>query len=245
MLKMLPKEDTLSDPKIRIINSALEEFTLKGFFGARTNQIAKNAKVNKAMIYYYFNSKEELYKRSLEYIFESKNNQPMLELLSHELNNNIEKFCFVIHMIVKIHFQYYDRTMKKLLHWQQVEDNSHVLYALVEKFIHPQFEKIKEIVTDGIKGKEFKKMNPSVPIYLMLNSIVHYHEMETFFEGSVLYKDLYFGNKMEKMEKMKNVLIDFILMPMLRDSEDIKHCNKKKIENLVKKFDDMMINKIK
>lgn len=49
----------------------MTEFSLKGFGGARMDTIAKNAGVNKAMIFYYFSSKKELYKIIVQQAFTS------------------------------------------------------------------------------------------------------------------------------------------------------------------------------
>jgi len=50
-----------SSPEDRILAAATEEFAANGFFGARTQAIADAAGVNKAMLHYYFRSKENLY----------------------------------------------------------------------------------------------------------------------------------------------------------------------------------------
>jgi len=50
-----------SNSKEMIVQTALVEFAQYGLSGARVDRIARNAKVNKAMIYYYFSSKEHLY----------------------------------------------------------------------------------------------------------------------------------------------------------------------------------------
>jgi len=50
----------------RILEAALTEFAAHGLAGARTEQIAGAAGVNKALIYYYFESKEKLYAATLE-----------------------------------------------------------------------------------------------------------------------------------------------------------------------------------
>lgn len=44
----------------RILDAAAREFASAGFDGARVDEIARKAGVNKALIYYYFKSKEEL-----------------------------------------------------------------------------------------------------------------------------------------------------------------------------------------
>ncbi len=53
----------------KILNAAAEEFIEYGFYGARTQRIANKAKVNKAMLHYYFSSKENIYKEVLKTVF--------------------------------------------------------------------------------------------------------------------------------------------------------------------------------
>jgi AcrR family transcriptional regulator len=50
-----------SSPEERILAAAVEEFAANGFYGARTQAIADAAGVNKAMLHYYFRTKENLY----------------------------------------------------------------------------------------------------------------------------------------------------------------------------------------
>jgi len=52
----------------RILDAALSEFAASGLAGARTEQIAAAAGVNKALLYYYFESKEKLYAAALEMV---------------------------------------------------------------------------------------------------------------------------------------------------------------------------------
>jgi len=55
--------------KKSILVAAEEEFAAKGFFGARVDEIAENAKINKRMIYAYFTDKEGLYKQVLFQVY--------------------------------------------------------------------------------------------------------------------------------------------------------------------------------
>jgi len=47
--------------KVVILDAALKEFAERGLAGARMDEIAKIAAVNKALLYYYFKSKEQLF----------------------------------------------------------------------------------------------------------------------------------------------------------------------------------------
>ncbi len=49
-----------AETRSRILDAALSEFAANGLAGARTEQIAVAAGVNKALLYYYFESKEKM-----------------------------------------------------------------------------------------------------------------------------------------------------------------------------------------
>ena len=53
--------DQAEDARTRILEAALREFSANGLAGARTERIAEGAGVNKALLYYYFRSKDALY----------------------------------------------------------------------------------------------------------------------------------------------------------------------------------------
>jgi len=60
--------DRSAETRARILDAALSEFAVHGLAGARTEQIASAAGVNKALLYYYFESKEKLYTAALEMV---------------------------------------------------------------------------------------------------------------------------------------------------------------------------------
>src|SRR5579864_2404581 len=53
----------------RILRAAEENFAERGLAGARIGAIARAARVNKALLYYYFSSKEELHRFTLTTLF--------------------------------------------------------------------------------------------------------------------------------------------------------------------------------
>ena len=60
--------DRSTETRSRILDAALREFAAHGLAGARTERIAEAASVNKALLYYYFSSKEQLYLAAVEMI---------------------------------------------------------------------------------------------------------------------------------------------------------------------------------
>lgn len=53
----------------RILAAAERIFAARGLAGARTEEIARAARVNKAMLYYYFESKDQLYRAVFDNLF--------------------------------------------------------------------------------------------------------------------------------------------------------------------------------
>src|ERR1700675_3902062 len=57
------------ESRAAILQAAAKEFAEHGIAGARTDAIAREARVNKALLYYYFKNKETLYGAVLEEAF--------------------------------------------------------------------------------------------------------------------------------------------------------------------------------
>ena len=54
-----------NDRAVRIVAAAREEFSRRGFAGARVDQIARRAGVNKQLLFYYYHSKRGLFQAVL------------------------------------------------------------------------------------------------------------------------------------------------------------------------------------
>ena len=75
MYSVMSKEDTRN----HILDTAIEQFWRKSYHGVNMNELSKAANVNKATVYQYFSSKEELVvaavaraaQRSEEYVYQS------------------------------------------------------------------------------------------------------------------------------------------------------------------------------
>jgi TetR/AcrR family transcriptional regulator len=75
--------DRSAETRAKILESALREFSTLGFAGARMDQIAAAAGVNKALLYYHFDSKENLYSAAVEMISAKIRDRSMAVFLSN------------------------------------------------------------------------------------------------------------------------------------------------------------------
>jgi TetR/AcrR family transcriptional regulator len=60
-----------SGSRDRLFAAAAREFAARGFAGANVDRIARAARVNKAMVYYHFRSKADLYREILRDMFDA------------------------------------------------------------------------------------------------------------------------------------------------------------------------------
>ena len=84
-----------------ILDAAIVAFSTYGFGGARVDKIAESAKVNKAMLYHYFGSKEDLYLAALKEIYSE------IRRAEAELDLDMDDPTAAIAGLVAFTFRYY------------------------------------------------------------------------------------------------------------------------------------------
>lgn len=148
-----------------ILNAAKEIFIKKGYSGARMQEIADAAGINKAMLHYYFRSKDKLFQVILE--------QSMGQLIpkvarSFEKEGSVtEKFEFLI--------TNYVQTIREnphlpifILH-ELSQNRTEFLLRLKENISHfPNFQLFFQQITEEIQSGKIRQFDP---IHLLLNII--------------------------------------------------------------------------
>lgn len=90
------------EKKKRIIHAALKEFAKKGYEQASTNRIVKEAGIGKGMLFYYFDTKENLFNYLLNYCLDILGRH-YLSLIPEDSPDFIEKLAG----ISKLKFKFY------------------------------------------------------------------------------------------------------------------------------------------
>jgi len=65
----MAESEAYTETEEQVFEAALEVFSCKGKDGARMQEIADRAGINKAMLHYYFRSKDRLYEAVFDYVF--------------------------------------------------------------------------------------------------------------------------------------------------------------------------------
>lgn len=91
--------------KFRIINAALMEFAEKDYDQASTNQIVKKAGIGKGMLFYYFNSKQDLYYYLIDYCLDKVKEQ-FLQHIDDEIEDLIDRLKHITRIKLKYLTEY-------------------------------------------------------------------------------------------------------------------------------------------
>ncbi len=158
-----------------ILKSALEEFAQEGVTGARTDEIARRAGVNKALLYYYFKDKEGLYAAALEQVFSGLHDRVMPVLGNHALPPRERLLRYVA-----AHFDYiadsplYPRLVQREFMRGTGKTLSQVAGRILERFGKPLYTKLATLVSDGIESGDFRKVDPWNTVTSMIGLITFY-----------------------------------------------------------------------
>lgn len=86
---MTPFQKLDPDKQRKILQAALGEFAENGYEQASTNRIVKQAGIGKGMLFYYFNSKQELYHYLVRYCLELSEKE-FLEQLDRTMDDMLD-----------------------------------------------------------------------------------------------------------------------------------------------------------
>ena len=150
-----------------ILDAAVEEFALQGLNNARIETIAANTGVTKAMIYYYFKSKEGLYIAVLERGFNSYM-RPLQELSLDSLlpENALEKYvrCLLFNLVKNPNWP--------LIMCYEALQNQGKYYKQIN--IHSIDEILIAILERGIADNSFRSLEPRMTANDIIGICVFY-----------------------------------------------------------------------
>jgi AcrR family transcriptional regulator len=183
-------KSTFNDKQIQILEVAETLFAEKGFDGTSIRNISKEAKINIAMVSYYFGSKERLLESLIVYRTSDLKNQ--LDYLLLEDIEPIDKINKLIELYINrintnrgiyriIHFEF---TSKKR------DQNLHAFSELKKG----NLKSLEAIIEEGQKKGVFRK-DIIIPLITptILGTFFHFHMNKPFFENLLNLKteDLY------------------------------------------------------
>jgi TetR/AcrR family transcriptional regulator len=154
---MKTKDNMSSEEKV--LTAAVEEFAALGYAGARVDTIAEKAKVNKAMIYYHFKNKEQLYERILKdittNIFTQIKEASVVEGDPMDvLNSIISRYMDMLDGFDKSFFQIMMREI--------ASGGEYFKKIALPNLILPVFSIVAPLIQSAIKEGRMRELNPFI-----------------------------------------------------------------------------------
>ena len=181
----MTKQSTMqndNDSRENILACAKTEFAEHGFDGARMAVIARNAGVNKALIHYYFKSKDALYFEVIKRIF--GNNITAMDFPVYTGNLDFtpsQKLYIYIYFLVHSHLRGADQESIRIFFWEIAAGEKYLKYFM-EKYTMPRHQKLLEIIKEGIRNGEFECLNPELSV-VQLFSFINFYTIDLKLSG--------------------------------------------------------------
>jgi TetR/AcrR family transcriptional regulator len=193
------------ESRAAILKAAAQEFAEYGIAGARTDAIAREARVNKALLYYYFKDKETLYGAVLDDTFAGLKNA-VFGVLERDLapREKIMAYAGAYFDFIASN-QIYPKLMQREM-MRAKEGSSPHLERLIKNYFQPVFDGLAELLRKGIAAGEFRAIDPVHFIPSMISMIVFY------FSGSPVMRRLFGFNPYtpQRIAERRAAVLDFI-----------------------------------
>lgn len=168
-----PREKgTDMDTRADILAAARKVFALRGFSGTSVREVAEAARVNKAMIYYYFQDKVDLYRAVLSDSFDA-----MQDIWEHSVfqGNATARMKIQIYIEGFIRFQHNNEDLRKILamEFSKTGAKSENLKWIAKNYFAKNHASLVKILEAGMQSGELKKMNPLMAVVALIGMIIH------------------------------------------------------------------------
>ena len=193
------------ESRAAILKAAAREFAEHGIAGARTDAIAREARVNKALLYYYFKDKETLYSAVLDDAF-SGLKEAVFRVLDGDLPPRLKILEYVgAYFDFVAANQLYPRLMQREMMQARDGQSSHI-DRVIKNYIQPIFGRVGEVLRKGITDGEFRPVNPAHFVPSMVAMIVFYFSSAPMMQKIVGFNPL----STERIAERRAAVLDFI-----------------------------------
>ena len=158
-----------SDSRARIVAAASAEFAARGFAGAGIDRIARRARVNKAMIYYHFASKQALYLEILREMYVALGEH--LRTVTAGPGTPSAKIDAFIEAIVQ-EFEAHPHVLPIMLR-EMAEGGPHLGRQTLE-LMRGILDQVRTIIAEGVETGAFAPVNPALAYISMIGPLVVY-----------------------------------------------------------------------
>jgi AcrR family transcriptional regulator len=191
----------------KILEAATEEFANHGFGGARIERISRRAHTVDRMLYYYFGSKEKLFRTVLEAAYEQ------LGQAEQQLALAATPPREAMAALIRFTWEYYCAHPEfiRLLNSENQHRGQHLKKSTrVSQLSFPLLSILSDLLERGANAGEFRKVDP-VQIYVTIAALGYFYLSNRYTLSRFLSRDLMEeANRSAWLEHMTKVVMDHV-----------------------------------
>jgi TetR/AcrR family transcriptional regulator len=192
----------------KLLTAARREFARSGLAGARVDEIADRAGVNKQLVYHYFGDKDALYLAVLEWVYE--------EIRTQERKLNLEGMPpqQAIRKLIESSFDHLalHPDFIVLLNDENRNGARHVRASLrIEDMHSPLVSMVSKILAEGVRAGTFRKGVSPVHLYISIAGLSYFFFSNTPTLSAIFGKDL--TTRAARLARRRHV-VDLVLQSL-------------------------------
>jgi len=206
-----PAKPVTRDPdksRANILQAARTEFASSGLGGARVDQIAKMAGINKRMLYHYFGNKDDLFCAVLEANYAHKRDSE--RALALEQEEPVE----AIRKLIALTWDYYLKHPEflTLLNSANLHQAVHIKKSKEIRKMHTPFvSMIKSVLDKGASQKVFKKDVDPAQLYITIAGLSYFYLSNQYTLSAIFGRNLLAPSaRKERLAHMTDVVLSYL-----------------------------------
>lgn len=191
-----------------ILRAAIDVFAKNGYAGARVDKISKAARSTDRMIYYYFNSKEDLYVAALETIYKELGDaEAALELSDLDPHESLRA-------IIRFNWNHYlaHPEMLTLLNNENLQQGKHLVRSQrINKLSFPLLSILSRVLARGVKEKLFRRDIDAYDLYIAICALPYFYLSNRFTLSAFLGRNLMASrSRANWQEVIQDIIVRFV-----------------------------------
>lgn len=196
--------------QLTILRAAMSEFADKGLGGARIDAIAERAGVNKRLIYYYFDGKDELFLAVLEQTYaDIRTAEQDLHLASADPVEAVRRLVAFTwkHYVAHPEFLH-------LLNSENLHRARHLKQSKrIREMNSPLVQMLAEVLERGRRDGVFRGGVDPVQLYISIAGLAYFYLSNNATLSTIFARDLMSGKAMaERLSHITEVVMGYVLL---------------------------------
>jgi len=158
--------------RANILSVAIEEFSAKGLAGSRVDEIAERTHTVKRMIYYYFGSKEGLYRAVLEHAYDH------IRTIESDLDLDSLAPDEALRQLVKVTFDYHNKHPEfvRLVMNENIHHGAHIAdLPNIKERNRTVIATLRKLIDRGVKSGDFRDDLDPIELHMTISALAFYN----------------------------------------------------------------------